>query len=52
MLAPIIRSSIKNTQIEFRVEFTIKEGKLEEYKKLIHDMSRAVEANEPECRFY
>jgi hypothetical protein len=46
------QSSMKNTQIEFRVEFTIKEGKLEEYKKLIHDMSRAVEANEPDTLTY
>lgn len=43
---------MKNTHIEFRVEFTIKEGKLEEYKKLIHDMCRAVEANEPDTLTY
>ena len=46
------QSSMKNAQIEFRAEFTIKEGKLEEYKKLIHDMSRAVEANEPDTLTY
>src|SRR5438094_7014241 len=34
-------------QIHFRAEFTINEGKIEEFKKLIEDMSRLVEANEP-----
>lgn len=52
MRAPIIRSSINNTQREFRTEFTIKEGKLEEYKKLVQDMSKAVEANEPDTPNY
>ena len=37
---------MKHNQIHFRAEFTIQEGKIEEYKKLIQDMSRAVEANE------
>ena len=44
-----------NNQIHFRAEFTIKEGKIEEFKKLVQDMSRAVEANEPdtiEYKFY
>ncbi|MFY9798281.1 MAG: hypothetical protein WAK17_17370 [Candidatus Nitrosopolaris sp.] len=35
-------------EIHFRAEFTIEEGKIEEYKKLVQDMSRAVEANEPD----
>ena len=42
-------------QIFFRAEFIIEQGKIEEYKKLIQDMSRVVEANEPETigyRFY
>lgn len=43
---------MKNTQIDFRAEFTIKEGKIEEYKKLIHDRSRAVEANGPNILNY
>jgi quinol monooxygenase YgiN len=34
-------------QIHFRAEFTIEEGKIEEYKKLVQDMSRVAEANEP-----
>jgi hypothetical protein len=34
-------------QIHFRAEFTINEGKIEEFKKLVGDMSRLVEANEP-----
>jgi cadmium resistance protein CadD (predicted permease) len=44
-----------NNNIHFRAEVIIKEGKKEEYKKLIQDMSRAVEANEPDTinyRFY
>ena len=36
-----------NNKIHFRAEVIIKEGKKEEYKKLIKDMSRVVEANEP-----
>jgi quinol monooxygenase YgiN len=40
-------SSVKHGQIEFRAEFTIQEGKVEEYKKLVEEMSRVVEANEP-----
>jgi quinol monooxygenase YgiN len=41
--------------IHFRAKVIIEEGKKEEYKKLIQDMSRAVEANEPDTinyRFY
>lgn len=41
--------------IHFRAEVTIEEGKKEEYKKMIQDMSRVVEANEPDTinyRFY
>ena len=44
-----------NNNIHFRAEVTIQEGKKEEYKKLIQDMSRVVEANEPDTinyRFY
>ena|SRR5918911_1065664 len=33
-------------QIHFRAEFIIQEGKIAEFKKLVQDMSRAVEANE------
>ncbi len=40
-------SNIKHNQIQFRAEFTIQEGKIEEYKKLVQDMSKMVEANEP-----
>ena len=36
---------MENNQI-FRAEFTIEEGKIQEYKKLIQDMSRVVEVNE------
>ncbi len=44
-----------NNQIHFRAEITIEEGKTEEFKKLIQDMSRTVKANEPdtiEYQFY
>ena len=34
-------------QIHFRAEFIIEEAKIEGYKKLILEMSRMVEANEP-----
>jgi quinol monooxygenase YgiN len=43
---------MKHDQIQFRAEFTIEEGKIEEYKKLVQDMSRVVEANEPETINY
>jgi quinol monooxygenase YgiN len=43
---------MEHTQIDFRAEFIIKEGKIEEYKKLVQDMSRAVEANEPDTINY
>ena len=39
-------------QIHFRAEFTIEEGKIEEFKKLVQDMSRIVEANEPDTIDY
>jgi quinol monooxygenase YgiN len=35
-----------------RAEFTIEEGKIEEYKKLIEEMSRVVEASEPDTINY
>ena len=43
---------MEHNQIHLRVEFTIEEGKIEEYKKLIQDMSRLVEANEPDTINY
>ena len=45
-------TSMKEGQIEFRAEFTIEEGKIEEYKKLVQEMSRVVEANEPDTINY
>ncbi len=44
-----------SNQIHFRVEIAIEEGKAEEFTKLIQDMSRTLEANEPdtlEYKFY
>jgi len=46
---------IEHNQISFRAEFMIGRGKIEEFKKLVQEMSRAVEANEPDTidyRFY
>jgi quinol monooxygenase YgiN len=43
---------MKHNQIHFRAEFTIEEGKIEEYKELIKEMSRVVEANEPDTIDY
>jgi quinol monooxygenase YgiN len=43
---------MEHDQIHFRAEFTIQEGKIEEYKKLVQDMSRVVEANEPDTINY
>jgi quinol monooxygenase YgiN len=43
---------MKQNQIEFRVEFTIQEGKTEEYKKLVQEMSRLVEGKEPDTMRY
>jgi len=41
-----------NNQIRFRAEFMIDEGKIEEFRKLVRDMSKAVEANEPDTIDY
>jgi quinol monooxygenase YgiN len=41
-----------NDNVHFRAEVTIEEGKVEEYKKLVQDMSRAVKANEPDTINY
>jgi quinol monooxygenase YgiN len=43
---------MKHNKIQFRAEFTIQEGKIEEYKKLVQEMSRVVEANEPDTIGY
>lgn len=37
---------MEHDPIQFRVEFIIKEGKIEDYKKLVQEMSRVVKANE------
>jgi quinol monooxygenase YgiN len=43
---------LEHNQIHFRAEFIIEEGKVEEYKKLIQEMSSMVEANEPDTIIY
>jgi quinol monooxygenase YgiN len=44
--------NMKDNQVHVRAEFTIIEGKIDEFKKLIQDMSRMVEANEPDTIDY
>jgi quinol monooxygenase YgiN len=41
-----------NSSIHFRALVTIVKGKREEYKKLVREMSRTVEANEPGTLHY
>jgi quinol monooxygenase YgiN len=43
---------MNNDQIHVRAEFTIEKGKIEEFKKLIQDMSRMVENSEPDTINY
>src|SRR5918993_5822483 len=43
---------MEHNQIHFRAEFTIEEGKIDQYKKLVQEMSKAVEANEPDTLDY
>jgi quinol monooxygenase YgiN len=43
---------LERNQIHFRAEFIIEEGKIEEYKKLVREMSKVVEANEPDTIDY
>ena len=43
---------MENNQIHFEAEFIIKEGKTEEYKKLVQNMSRVVDTNEPDTINY
>jgi quinol monooxygenase YgiN len=41
-----------SSQIDVRAEFNIEQGKIEEFKKLIQDMSKMVENNEPDTINY
>ena len=43
---------MNTNQIDVRAEFNIEKGKIEEFKKLIQDMSRMVENNEPDTINY
>jgi quinol monooxygenase YgiN len=43
---------MEHNQIHFKVEFIINEGKKEEYKKLIQEMSNMVETSEPDTINY
>jgi quinol monooxygenase YgiN len=43
---------MKRNLLHFRAEFIIKVGKIKEYKKLVRNMSKAVEANEPDTVSY
>jgi hypothetical protein len=44
--------SINQDQVQFSAEFTIGEGKIEEFKKLVQDIRRVVEVNEPDTINY
>jgi hypothetical protein len=39
---------MENNRLEFRVEFVVEDGKIEECKKLILEMCKMVEVNEPD----
>ena len=41
-----------NNEIRYRVEFIIERSKIEEYKKLVQDIVKQVEANEPDTINY
>jgi quinol monooxygenase YgiN len=43
---------MNKNQIHVRAEFNIEKGKIDEFKKLIQDMSRMVENNEPDTINY
>ena len=43
---------MEHNQIHVRAEFTIEEGKIEEYKKMVQKMSRVVEDSEPDTINY
>ena len=43
---------MKRNLIHFRSEFIVSSGKMQEYKKLIRNMSRMVEASEPDTISY
>jgi quinol monooxygenase YgiN len=43
---------MSNNQIHFRAEFDIKEGEIEEFKRLVKEMSIMVKDNEPETLVY
>ena len=43
---------MKNNQIHVRAEFTIEKGIIEEFKKLIQDMSRIVDNNDLDTKNY
>jgi quinol monooxygenase YgiN len=47
-----VRNCMVRNEIRFRVEFAIEGSKIEEYKKLVQDMVRVVEANEPDTINY
>jgi hypothetical protein len=39
---------MENNRLEFRAEFNVEDGKIEECKKLILEMYKMVEVNEPD----
>jgi quinol monooxygenase YgiN len=45
-------NTMDQNQLHFRAEFTIEEGKREDFKELIQEMTRAVQENEPDTITY
>jgi quinol monooxygenase YgiN len=43
---------MEHNQIHVRAEFTIEEEKMEEFKRLVHQMSKTVQDNEPDTINY
>lgn len=43
---------VNRSQIHIRAEFTIKEGKIDEFKKLVQEMGKAVQVSEPDTIDY
>jgi hypothetical protein len=47
-----VGDSMEHNKMHFRAEFTIEEGKTEEYKELVEEMIRVVEDSEPDTINY
>ena len=48
----MMKKHMNHNHVHFRVEFTINEGKREDFKKLIQEMARTVQETEPDTITY